>query len=342
MNKNLINIKIYLQHLLDSTISERELTQLVQISRAIIQSYLIHIRTSLCYLCNFHGLTITDLAYDCIAEAFMKDGKNKFAQLSNFSDSLNNKIDGLPESEIFLAYKSFITRIADAQLARLYAQADPSGAKIHRNIRDSIDKSPYFQLDRDSRGLTLNLRDNDSLNTLASFPMEDLERELISRMDHSSSTKDLLKILYETLMDQNEFRRSITLVELVQVFKKVYKQDFEIDEFHNDEFSGTNFTEFEIENIRSQVELVLKEKILITYFARGKLERKQAETIFNAFQDIMYDWCNTGELQTSMLEYLQEYLPVDAETYETQYRTKMEYLLKLTRDEFRARLIREL
>jgi len=90
------------------------------------------------------------------------------------------------------------------------------------------------------------------------------------------------------------------------------------------------------------VEIVLKEKILLTYFAKGKLDRKESEAIFHAFEDILEDWC-TGEVsQCSLFDYLKQYITIDEKTYESNYRAKMEYLIKIAREEFAARLMKEL
>jgi hypothetical protein len=107
-------------------------------------------------------------------------------------------------------------------------------------------------------------------------------------------------------------------------------------------WSAEGLSDFEIEEIRSQVELALKEKILLTYFARGKIGRREAEAIFSGLHDMLMDWCYSGGANASLQEYLTRYLPVDGETYENSYRAKMEYLLKVAREEFGARLMKEI
>ncbi|MDI6766856.1 MAG: hypothetical protein QME52_08550 [Bacteroidota bacterium] len=214
-------LKDFLLLLLEGNISHSELTELVHLSRAIIQSYLGYIRNSITYLCLQQGLTITDLAYDCIAEAFAKDEKNKFHQLENFAQSLDNDLESTPEPEIFLAFKSFLTRLADAQLARLFAQADPGGAKIHRNIRDCLKQSALFKLEKDFRGLVLKPKD-DTGEHLEEFPHEALEHELLNNLNHECSTPELLATLHRTLTEQTKYRRSVPLVDVVQLFRKTY------------------------------------------------------------------------------------------------------------------------
>lgn len=62
----------------------------------------------------------------------------------------------------------------------------------------------------------------------------------------------------------------------------------------------------------------------------------------DAFHDLLVDWCSSGNSDAPLHEYLQRYLPVDDETYENEFRSKMVYLLKFARNEFAARLMRDL
>ncbi|MBI4547318.1 MAG: hypothetical protein HY707_05010 [Ignavibacteriae bacterium] len=334
-------LRTYLQSLLKGSISETDLSRFIQLSRSIVQSYLGYIRASITNLCLQQGLTLTDLAYDCIAEAFARDEERRFPLLENFRNSLNTDLETIPENELFLAYKSFLKRIADAQLARLYAQSDPNGAKIHRNIRDSLKQSIHFCLNKDFRGYVVSPKGVDPLDHLETFSIEELEREFLSCAKPHHSTPEMLGILHTILGAQTSYRRSLPLTDVVQLFKKVYQFDYAQLKHVDHEFSIDGLSEFEIDRMRSQVELALKEKILLTYLARGKVDRKQAEAMFCAMQDMLVDWCEMKDAETSLLHYIRQHVDITEDVYETQYRAKMEYLLKIAREEFAARLMRD-
>lgn len=72
------------------------------------------------------------------------------------------------------------------------------------------------------------------------------------------------------------------------------------------------------------------------------VDRKGAEAIYNAFRDMLEDWCCGEESKSSIFEYLKDHLQMDEKQYEEIYRTKMEYLLKIAREEFAARLMKEI
>jgi hypothetical protein len=326
--------------LLEGDIDHRELAELVHISKSIIENYLRYFRQSVVRLSLHQGLTISDLAYDCIAEAFSKDGNDNYQKLINFSKALDDDLAQLPEIEIFLAYKSFLTCLADAQLARLYAQSDPAGAKIHRNIRDTVKCSDSLLIAKDYRGLVVKLKDNPA-EQLDEFPREEFENEIFMNADHQRTIPELLNVCREVLVGQNKYRTSIPLVDVVQIFRKIYQSDHTPIE-EEDVFSSDGLTKFEIEQLCSEVLLSLKEKIFLTYLARGKVDRKSAEAIYTAFRDMLEDWCCGEESKSSIFHYLKDHLHIDEKQYEEVYRTKMEYLLKIAREEFAARLMKEI
>jgi hypothetical protein len=337
---NYKNLKCNLTKLLEGSISGGEITELVQLSRSIIQSYLGCIRNSITQLCLHQGLTITDLAYDCIAEAFAKDEHNNFPQIENFINSLREKLDTISESSLFLAFKQFMICVADAELARLYAQSDPNGAKIYRNIRDCVKRSCTLSLEKDFRGCVIRSCDADTLKHLPPFPYDELERRLRERMHNDDSTPELLGALHDILIEQSTYRRSVPLIDVVQVVKQRFREGYEAKTDENIALDG--LLPYEIDSIRKKVERALKEKIVLTYLARGKIERRQAEAISSALHDMLDDWSNSGGDGCSLYGYLRRHLQVDEEQYETEFRPKMEYLLKIAREEFAARLMREI
>ena len=215
MPEDLTKLKTYLRVAQDGSLSEGQLSEFVQLARAIVQGYLGHVRYSITYLCSQQGMTSDDLAYDCVAEAFGRDERNKFPYLESFIDSLTADLAALPDHDILLAFRSFITSVAEAQLARLYALADPTGSRIHRNIRICLKDSPLFNLAKESRGLVLRPRECDSLDHLDEFPLDDLAARLPTSRGDPQTIPDLVKLIHETLMEQDTYRRSIALTDVV-------------------------------------------------------------------------------------------------------------------------------
>ncbi len=333
-----------LQALLSDEAGENDVARLVQLSRTIIESYLYSSRSSLKILCDKQGLTLTDLAYDCLGEAFMRDSRNSFVCIRNFAGSLTVDLCSIPEHELFLAFKGLLLRIAERHLARLFAQSDPAGAKIHRNLRDCLKISRALTLEKDFRGLVLRPKDYDSLDHLPPYPSDKLDREIQEFFNPSDSVSQFLSRLKEILVGQSEFRRSVPILEIVRILKRIYHEDLAWSEDGRDVVcpQGDELYDFEIEGIRREVNTAVKEKILLTYLARGKINRQDADAMARSLHDLIEDWTSGEEQSTSLYRYLARHLNIDEETYERAYRPKMEYLLKIARDEFASRIMVDL
>lgn len=336
MNIDYASLKIGIQKALNNSITEIELTELVKLSRIIVRSYLNHIRFSLKYLCQNQGLTENDLAYECIAEVFARDSEKKFFRIEKFCNALHGGIEKIAEIEIFLAYKSFLLKTVDSQIALLFAREDPTGSKIHRNIRDAVRKTDMFDFQRGMFGAIISPKYIEPLEHLPAFPIEDLEQEYLSNnKNRKQNFLDHIQIIYDIVASQNEYSRVIPIFDLVKIFKKYFSADALIDLSDlNLLTDGKGLSNVEIEEFQSKVLAAMKEKILIKYFAKGKFNREQAEAIYFALRDIVNDWCFNGECQEAFYNYLNRYLKIDESLYSTIYKAKLEYLVKLAREEF--------
>jgi hypothetical protein len=339
-----MDIKNLTTHLLQidrKSISDGDFTEMIHLSRSIVQAYLRGLRYTVVKLCSEHGISETDLAFDCIAEVFSRNQSGEFPLVRSFLASLNHNIESLPAEEVFIVYKSFLIRIADTQLARLYAQADPMGAKIHRNLRDCLKGPEVFSLRKDFRGMVMYPTQADPLDQLPAYPLDTLLHEFCGSAQRSHSTHELIEILHGILVSQDRFRRSLPLIDVVQMFKKIYELELEYESGNEPSLLGT-FSPDDIERIRAEVEDALKEKIVVTYLAKGKIDRRQAEGLWLACREMISDWCKPESEERSLHGYLNRYCPMDAQTYENTFRVKMEYLLKVARKEFAIRVNGEL
>ncbi|MBI5215766.1 MAG: hypothetical protein HY960_08440 [Ignavibacteriae bacterium] len=332
------NLKLYLQKICTNSITKSELTELIKISRVLVHAHLTYIRSSLSHLYQQQGLSAEDVAWDCLGNVFIKDQDFQYPLFLRFKQSLNAPLETLPDEEVLSAYKRLLTTIADKQLARLFGQNDSEGAKIHRNIRDCVKQTTLFTLQKDGRGLFIKPASHDSLEHLKIFPPEQLTTEFLSRLDHRRTTKNLLEELHTILVGQAEYRRTVLLVDVTQLFKKVFHGQEEFSE-DNTQLQFSHISDIDIQMMCSQVRTALKEKIVFTYLTHGKINRSDAQAMFSAFEDMIDDWLSDSGLSQSLYYYVNRYLPMPESVYNASYRTKMEYLLKFVREEFHSHLM---
>lgn len=333
----------YFKAIENDSINHSQLTDLIKIFRLIIQSYLINFRSNVSNLLIRNGITITDLAYDCIAEAFGRKSDNKFYHLNKFIISLNHKLDQIDSNSLFLAYKSFLIKVSAAQLARLYSQTDPIGAKILRNIKDNVRKSNKFLLYSSNSGLILSVKDYQHNNQQPDFPF-DLLTSQFNPGNGNLNSDILLEKLYDCLNSQNDFKKRLALLDVVYLFKSFYKAHYDMN-YDLDEsillqgIESSQFELYDIEQLKLRIETFVKEKILLNYFVKGKLNREETEAIYFTIKDIIIDWFSGITTNLSIYDYFVKYMNVEKITYSSNYRTKIEYLVKLTREEISNQLL---
>ncbi len=118
----------------------------------------------------------------------------------------------------------------------------------------------------------------ESFDHLEDFPLEQLANKFSAGQGSTTNIPELLKILHTLLIEQTTYCRSILLLDVVKLFKTIYASQMNPSSEDEPLFSNEEFTELEIENISAKVERALKEKIVITYLIKGKLNGDQADT----------------------------------------------------------------
>ncbi|MFQ5633252.1 MAG: hypothetical protein ACE5I1_31190 [bacterium] len=336
-------LKAWLQALLKGSISHTELANLVHFCRAIAESYLVQHRSSLVHVCALNGLTVTDLAYDCIAQIFARNEDGRFYQLERFADSLHSNLEETPQPELFLAFKSFVLKIARTQLAKIYAQSDPAGAKIHRNIKDCIKKSDSLRLVEDFRGYVLQPAKHNAHDYLTAYPLDQLERELLARAGRVGRIPELLEEVASILIEQEKYRRTIRLIDAVQIFKQLYIQIAHLSATTEvSAWKSDGLSQLDLEIIQRDVRRAVQEKIISTYLLPGKVNKTEAEALSNIMLEIIADWCQDPEQQYSFYQYVQRHLAISQSEYEAMWRTKLEYLSRIAREKFAACITKDI
>jgi hypothetical protein len=335
-------LKPLLRAFVDRTASNREITRLVHFSRSVVQAHLKTCTYSTLTLCSQQGISISDLAMDCLGEIFARDTGGGFTRIGAFVDSLHFPLEEIADADLMLAFKALLVAVTRAQIARLYAANDPAGAKIHRNICLQVAQNDRLEIIRTPSGLTICQRHTNHFDNREPYPFDELKARFLEIARPAASIPDLLATLHEVLVNQERYRRAVRVTDMVLLCKIVYVRDEPANDEELQLSPADGLTEPEIRLLCAQVEDALKEKIFVSYVVRGKLGVREGEAIHAALVDLVRDWCSLDGEPKGLYEYLRRHLVVDGQRYESSYRTKLEYLIRVARDEFRARLLREL
>jgi hypothetical protein len=340
--EQLEHLKSNLLTLQQGSLSGSEQTAVIHFAVALVRAHLHSHRTSYAHLLEKTGITEEDLAFDCVGNAFARNAQNEFIRIQQCLAKLSTPLEQTPAKEIFLLFKSFILRIADVHLARLFAMNDNAGANIKRNIVETLGRTNSFTLCRTFSGVTLVPSNIDTLNHLPQFPFDELERLFLFSLDGKRSTVNLIATLHSLLVEQESCSRSLPLNTVVQLFKKGYTREMEYIVTYNDEDAETDFlfadehiTEFDLNDALNKVFNTVKEKLFTTYLLPGKLNKNEAEGMFCALRDWVEDGKESQE-QLSLKEYFTSYVPMNDFLYGSRIAVRMDYLKKLVKDEFQS------
>lgn len=318
-----------------------EIKEFVTISRIIISTHLKYSRPKIIVLCNQEGISLEDLAIDCIAEIFEIDENNKYSKLNKFVQKLNSSLNDLPPSEVYLAYKAFLIKIAEIQISRYYAQVDPNGYKILRNIKEYVTSSSNIYFQNSFHGQMICLAQYYNVDDQLSYiNLDELKKDFDLVPKSKSDIPTLMNILISLLEKQFKYRHEILLNDCVILLKEYFHIN-NIGELNSmsDSFT-TNLIDIdkvELEQIMQKVINRIDEMIVINYFAKNKITKEEADLIHNVMKDIVHDWQIIGENE-SLHKYFNRYLEIPVEYYIKVFKSKVEYLVKIAKKEFKLLL----
>lgn len=319
--------------------SYKDIVRLVQITTSLSKSYLKHYYPSFLRLCSQHGLTEEDLAEDSILGIFARNDNGTFYYLQNFCDSLDSDIESTNTDEVFQAYRAFVQTVAIRQLVKTYANIDHDGAKLYRNIRDCIRKNEDINLTKDYRGFVIRPADDSRYDQRQSFPAKKLEKRFALKAPKSTTVPDMLSELMEILKNQNKYRRSVPLFRIVRIFKRHYahisnhefKQNYKID------LSG--LAKSDHDKIKSEVLQAIQQKILSTYVVTEKINFREAKLLNQTLTDIINDWFDIKSERSTYFEHAKSNFRIEESQYKDRWRTKVEYLVRIAREQIESYIL---
>ncbi len=330
--KSGIELKKCITGLLQGNITVGELSDFIHFTRSIAETYLLKFRLNILNLYMHYGMSISDLSIDCIGEMFGRDEQDDYYIFKNFVQSLYHPLETIPENELFFAYKSFVLKITNAWLAKTYAQFDPAGARIHRNIKEAVKKSSNLTLHEDFRGYNIQISNGAVDEHLESFKLQDLESGLLNELSFINSIPEFLQKLANLFREQNTYQKSVRLIDLVKIVKKYYAGyrmqeiigngvDVQIDTVSIDRYTLERDVLRDIQN-----------KIFSTYVLSGKMNKREAQALYSILSEIVGNFLREDFSTDSYYTIAEKHLSISKEEYNTTWRAKIEYLARLARE----------
>ncbi len=353
------NLSDLVRNICNGTYNQAELMQFINLAQKISLSYL--------KFQELLGKRITgerletdveleDLAIDCIAELFSRDENNSFPQLRRYYEQRFHETPDLSDAEVLVLTRRLIVRKTKQELARIFRERDPEGAKIVRNIKVAVRNSDNLRLFKDMGKEYVFYTDNFSIPTndieitpqLESYirrqnppiPEDLLSSRFLESYNPNDSVSMSIRKLFKHVHDFSEFQNFIALDTIVKLVRSMKFQAFK-ERILSDDNVPTPQDTIELKEIENYIHVVMKkvdQKIDSQYLRTGKLNRSKAGIYSNALRDVLFDLIQKKD-STSYFRNLRYYMPhLSQQDYRCRERSIFEYLAKVAKREFRNHL----
>lgn len=215
-----VQLRPLLSAILDGSATHREMNGFVGICLSMATAFVRskaargHLQPSML------GLSTSDIALDCLADLFRRDGNGRMLQIDAYFGGI--RYWDIADTELLSHLRRLVFSKVNQGLFRMHAENDPGFAKILRNIKLSISTLHNFvEIERFGESCIAPAL-CDTGEDLPSGSPEWLEENLVRRIQGSEHIPEMLAELSLFLRTQHEHNRIISLNLAVSVFRNVF------------------------------------------------------------------------------------------------------------------------
>jgi len=171
---------------------------------------------------RLHGLTLSDLAYDCISDLFGRTDEGRYKALESYFSAYD--VGGFSDEESYFHLQRLsFTKVRNG-LFRLYSEMDPQLARILHNIKGAARSLGLFiEVDRLGESCLVPPLD-DAFEHLPPIEAADLTAWLLEKASGSEFIPELLGKLCMRLREQETFSRVVPIVTVGLAIRDFYRQ----------------------------------------------------------------------------------------------------------------------
>lgn len=292
---------------------------------------------------NQFDMDVSDLAWDCIAELFVRDENGGFPELRTYYGGLD--LDEMTDKQLTAHTRRLVFSKVNDGLFRLHNTYDSSLGKIIRNLKNAVQLDEEVRLDREKNDQVLDFRNpakSEEESRLVLMPSDLLEARLVAEINDKMFMREVLERVKHILRREIWYKTEYPLVELAQVIRNAFSRSAEVD---NKEYQGNGqplFRKEELTHFIDETIEELKNKMYPRYVKTDKLDAQTFYNYFRSIRDIMMNAFVMDRGNLSYYDFLKEYMvEVSKDTYRQHHRIYIEYLVKLVRSNLVNRIRRE-
>lgn len=281
---------------------------------------------------HLFGLSLEDLALDCFADLFQRDDEGQFNLLHSYFRSV--EWESLNDPDVYIVLRRLIFSKVNEGLFRRYREADPTLAKIIRNIKDAVKADERLQMTRYNGSAWLVVGEHeDDKNNLPIAPVEILEAHLIAHLCRSASSHELVSSFVAFLGEHPYYGNAYPVTGFAQAIRAAYVHVGEANEGIEEveQILRPDEVEQAIQHATKKVQTVMHD----SYVKKGKVCMSTFETYFQTVRDILTSqFVRDARPVGSYFDALQHYIPgLSRGSYSQEHRNILEYITKLSRSQ---------
>ena len=332
------SIRNSLRQLVSGSASELEINAIVRFAFAFASQRLRQLLNSKRLHLHSFSISTEGIAFDCIAELFQRDDDGIFVELVDYFSGSRDP-EKLDEEEVGQQMRILVFSKVNQGLFRLYRENDPVLARIIRNIKLAVKaNSTYESLDLLGQSFIHRCSREERNDHLPEYPLEELESEVIARINPGSRIPSQLDTVFDILSEQAQYRRFYSIIDIAVVLKRASARL---------EVVGENIQNIDDELLQTEVTKVLtgslefmKTKLHSKYVLAGKMTDNTFEKYWLALEKMAHNIfvLNDGS-ELSHPELLAKYIEgLDTTTYRLVHRTHFEYMARVVKNHLKSQM----
>lgn len=335
------SLKTLLIKLLHSTYSYKEINSVIDICFKISLSYLKYKQFKGTNFLDKFGLTPEDIAYDSIAELFIKNNDGLFIELYNYFKDID--LISIDEETLFSHLRRLVFSKTNNRIFKIHNTFNPGLSKILRNIKRVVRQSSKYIIVEYFEEQVITIVGYDIYNDhLPNYPPELFSIELLTELTKSSTINNIIEATFNVLTNQNIYKKSYPVFELAIIIESYYGNS-EISEDLESE-PEQYFSRDEQDQFINRVLRVIEANHISGYIKHEKINTEEKNYLLMTLKDILNTEFFSDDLaDLSYYDLLKNYIyQLTKDEYKNKYKIILEYLAKSAKGEMKTILIKEL
>lgn len=285
------------------------------------------------------GLSLDDLALDCVAELFRRDDAGRLVHLVDYFTS--TAWERKSNETLHITLRRLVFSKVNEELFRRYRNHDPALSRLIRNVKNAVKETAGWSLVRYGSVLWMVADEAVHREGQPTVPPEILEAHLVPHVRASKAMPDIVASFVELIQGHRLYRPAYPVTQFAQVVQQALKRLAHApDDTHREEM----FREEEVARAIAQAVRDVRTRMYDTYVGQGKLDADTFELYVRVTHDILQDQFKDSSLPPrSYFDVCHAHRPgLSKATYRQVHRHIVEYLVKQARDALIAYLRQDL